>query len=204
MAPLGDITIFVDPLDGTREFVEGRVWNVQVLIGIAVRGEAAAGAVGLPFASGSSDSDAAVVYGMVWLYLLWPYLLWLYLLWLYLLWLYLLAVAHGMLGAGLGLGQSDPHRNPDPNPNQVGAGPPRVYGARTPGADPVHGGGAPGDGARPLLVTGDDTDGALTAAYAAALSEGGRRVLLGGTGQKCLAVAEGRADAAVTNPEPEP
>ena len=83
VAPLGDITIFVDPLDGTREFVEGRVWNVQVLIGIAVRGEAAAGAVGLPFASGSSDSDAAVVYGMVWLYLLWRYLLWLYLLWLY-------------------------------------------------------------------------------------------------------------------------
>ena len=73
VAPLGDITIFVDPLDGTREFVEGRVWNVQVLIGIAVRGEATAGAVGLPFASGSSESDAAVVYGMVWLYLLWLY-----------------------------------------------------------------------------------------------------------------------------------
>ena len=65
VAPLGDITIFVDPLDGTREFVEGRVWNVQVLVGIAVCGEATAGAVGLPFASGSSDSDAAVVYGMV-------------------------------------------------------------------------------------------------------------------------------------------
>jgi hypothetical protein len=65
VAPLGDITVFVDPLDGTREFVEGRVWNVQVLVGIAVCGEATAGAVGLPFASGSSGSDAAVVYGMV-------------------------------------------------------------------------------------------------------------------------------------------
>ena len=203
MAPLGDITIFVDPLDGTREFVEGRVWNVQVLVGIAVCGEATAGAVGLPFASGSSDSDAAVVYGMV------------------------------STGLGLGypdpnlnpadpnlnpadpklnpadpnlnpadpkLNPADPNLNPDPNPNQVGAGSPRVYGARAPGADPVHGGGTPGEGAQPLLVTGDDADGALTAAYAAALSAGGRRVLLGGTGQKCLAVAEGRADAAVTNP----
>ena len=145
VAPLGDITVFVDPLDGTREFVEGRVWNVQVLVGVAVCGEATAGAVGLPFASGSSDSEAAVVYGM------------------------------------------------------VGTGPPRVYGTRAPPADPVHGGGDPGEGEQPLLVTGDDADGALTAAYAAALSGGGRRVLLGGTGQKCLAVAEGRADAAVMN-----
>jgi len=31
--PLSDVTVFVDPLDGTREFVEGRVWNVQTLIG---------------------------------------------------------------------------------------------------------------------------------------------------------------------------
>ena len=41
-APLEAITVFVDPLDGTREFVEGRVHNVQTLVGIAVRGEARA------------------------------------------------------------------------------------------------------------------------------------------------------------------
>ena len=35
-ARLEDITVFVDLLDGTREFVEGRVWNVQTLVGIAV------------------------------------------------------------------------------------------------------------------------------------------------------------------------
>lgn len=64
-ADLEHVTVFVDPLDGTREFVEGRVWNVQVLVGIAVHGEAVAGAVGLPFANGSSDSATAVVYGMV-------------------------------------------------------------------------------------------------------------------------------------------
>ena len=82
----------------------------------------------------------------------------------------------------------------------VGAGPPKVHGERAEPSDPVHGGGVPQDGERPLLVAGDDTsDLALAAAYAAALSGGGRRVLLGGTGQKCLAVAEGRADLAIMN-----
>ena len=46
--PLEAITVFVDPLDGTREFVEGRVRNVETLIGIAVRGQAQAGVIGLP------------------------------------------------------------------------------------------------------------------------------------------------------------
>ena len=68
----------------------------------------------------------------------------------------------------------------------------------------MHGGGVPEEGPRPLLATGDDADLALSAAYAAALSAGGRQLLLGGTGQKCLAVAEGRADVAVTDPSPYP
>ena len=140
-----DVTVFVDPLDGTREFVEGRVWNVGCLVGVAVNGEAVAGAIGLPFASGSGDSEPAVVYAL------------------------------------------------------VGAGPPKVYGNRADPRDPVHGGGVPEDGERPLLVAGDVDDPALAAAYATALSGGGRNVLLGGTGQKCLAVAEGRADVAIMN-----
>ena len=37
---LSDITVFVDPLDGTREFVEGRLDNVQSLVGFACRGRA--------------------------------------------------------------------------------------------------------------------------------------------------------------------
>ena len=90
---------------------------------------------------------------------------------------------------------SNPHPNPKPN---------QVRGARAPPADPVHGGGVPEEGLRPLLATGDDADLALSAAYAAALSAGGRQLLLGGTGQKCLAVAEGRADVAVTEPSPYP
>jgi 3'-phosphoadenosine 5'-phosphosulfate (PAPS) 3'-phosphatase len=156
-AALADITVFVDPLDGTREFVEGRICNVQTLIGIAVRGEAVAGAVGLPFVNlgGGSDADgpadseaAAVVYAL------------------------------------------------------VGGGPPRVHG-RQPGdadrSDPVHGGGVPSENDRPLLVTGDASDGVLAATYAEALAGGGKRLTLGGTGQKCLAVAEGRADVAIMN-----
>ena len=34
-APLEELCVFVDPLDGTREFVEGRLENVQSLVGLA-------------------------------------------------------------------------------------------------------------------------------------------------------------------------
>lgn len=61
-----DVIIFVDPLDGTREFVEGRLENCQVLVGIAIGGEAVAGAIGLPFPEGHSNltTAATVVYGL--------------------------------------------------------------------------------------------------------------------------------------------
>ncbi|KAL3904718.1 MAG: hypothetical protein SGILL_009958, partial [Bacillariaceae sp.] len=60
-----DVTIFVDPLDGTREFVEGRLENCQVLVGIAIGGEAVAGAMGIPFPTGHNlTSEATIVYGL--------------------------------------------------------------------------------------------------------------------------------------------
>lgn len=59
-----DITIFVDPLDGTREFVEERLANCQVLVGIAIGGESVAGAVGIPFPDGNLDTDPTIVYGL--------------------------------------------------------------------------------------------------------------------------------------------
>ncbi len=59
-----DITIFVDPLDGTREFVEGRLSNCQVLVGIAVGGEAIAGAIGIPFPSDDMNTEPTIVYGI--------------------------------------------------------------------------------------------------------------------------------------------
>ena len=46
---LSDVIVFVDPVDGTREFVEGRLGACQNLIGISYRGRAVAGVVGLPF-----------------------------------------------------------------------------------------------------------------------------------------------------------
>ena len=60
------ITIFVDPLDGTREFVEGRLENCQVLVGIAIDGEAVAGSIGIPFPGGSEGTSISptIVYGL--------------------------------------------------------------------------------------------------------------------------------------------
>ena len=46
---LSKARVFVDPLDGTREFVEGRLDAVQCLVGVAVGDTPVCGAVGLPF-----------------------------------------------------------------------------------------------------------------------------------------------------------
>eukprot|EP00957_Ditylum_brightwellii_P166553 12678214-Ditylum_brightwellii.AAC.1 len=61
---MSDVTIFVDPLDGTREFVEGRLENCQVLVGIAIGGEAVAGAIGIPFPAGDDSTEPTIVYGL--------------------------------------------------------------------------------------------------------------------------------------------
>eukprot|EP00756_Hemistasia_phaeocysticola_P060062 Hpha_TRINITY_DN3730_c0_g1::TRINITY_DN3730_c0_g1_i1::g.23732::m.23732 len=50
---LDDICVFIDPIDGTREFVQGRVHACQTLVGIAVRGKATAGVMYLPFHDGA-------------------------------------------------------------------------------------------------------------------------------------------------------
>ena len=131
-APLDRIAVFVDPLDGTREFVEGRVEAVQCLVGVAVDGRAVAGAVGIPF----DGAGGVVVFGL----------------------------------AGAGVGATAP-RPPAP--------------PRGPG--------------RPVVAVGDTDDATLRAAYDDALGAEGVRELVGGTGTKILAVAEGRADVAVMN-----
>jgi len=59
-----DITVFIDPLDGTHEYVEGRFENCQVLVGIAIQGEAVAGAIGMPFPMGEGITEPTVVYGL--------------------------------------------------------------------------------------------------------------------------------------------
>lgn len=51
------ITIWVDPLDGTTEFVKGYLEHVTVLIGISVDGESIAGIINQPFYGYSASSD---------------------------------------------------------------------------------------------------------------------------------------------------
>ena len=59
---LAEVTVFCDPLDGTREFVEGRLDNVQCLVGLSVAGRGpVAGAVGLPFAAAAEEEGGPTV-----------------------------------------------------------------------------------------------------------------------------------------------
>ncbi|KAA8492835.1 3'(2'),5'-bisphosphate nucleotidase 1 [Porphyridium purpureum] len=44
-----ELAVFIDPVDGTREFFESRLEACMTLIGISWRGRAIAGVVGLPF-----------------------------------------------------------------------------------------------------------------------------------------------------------
>ena len=71
---LSELVVFIDPLDGTREFVHGRLDAVQTLIGVAWRGRPVAGAIGLPFHDGragrapeaaGSEAAGAVLHGIV-------------------------------------------------------------------------------------------------------------------------------------------
>ncbi|KAJ9448525.1 3prime(2prime) [Diplonema papillatum] len=70
---LADVCVFVDPVDGTREFVEGRVMACQTLLGISWRGKPVAGVMGLPFhdatpyaaATPASSARGHTVYGAV-------------------------------------------------------------------------------------------------------------------------------------------
>mmetsp|Transcript_36068 Transcript_36068/g.73226 ORF Transcript_36068/g.73226 Transcript_36068/m.73226 type:complete len:262 (-) Transcript_36068:1253-2038(-) len=62
--PVEEITIYVDPLDATREFVEGRLENCQSLVGIAVGSEAVAGVIGIPFPGGDLSTKPTIVYGI--------------------------------------------------------------------------------------------------------------------------------------------
>lgn len=59
------LTLFVDPVDGTREFVEGRLQNCQCLIGITIDDEPIAGAIGIPFPNGDMSTPSTILYGLV-------------------------------------------------------------------------------------------------------------------------------------------
>jgi len=57
-----EIIIFIDPMDGTREFVEGRIQNVQCLIGITINGKSVAGAMGIPM---MHENQIEIAYGLI-------------------------------------------------------------------------------------------------------------------------------------------
>ena len=48
-AGVEDLTVWVDPLDATKEYTEGHLDHVTVLIGIAFGDEAVAGVIHQPF-----------------------------------------------------------------------------------------------------------------------------------------------------------
>ncbi|XP_028997551.1 3'(2'),5'-bisphosphate nucleotidase 1 isoform X3 [Betta splendens] len=63
-----EIVVWVDPLDGTKEYTEGLLDNVTVLIGIAYGGRAIAGVINQPFYNYQLGEGAALgrtIWGMV-------------------------------------------------------------------------------------------------------------------------------------------
>jgi len=61
-----DTCLWIDPLDGTKEFVMNRLDNVSVLIGIAVCDRPVAGVILQPFLRGEDDSaDGTVAFGAI-------------------------------------------------------------------------------------------------------------------------------------------
>lgn len=62
-----DITIWVDPLDGTTEFVKGLIEHVTILIGISINGSAVAGVIHQPFYNASKDknTEGRTMWGLV-------------------------------------------------------------------------------------------------------------------------------------------
>ena len=59
-----DLTVWVDPLDGTKEFARGRLECVSVLIGISVSQVPVAGVIHQPFRS-DGKSDSCTTWGIV-------------------------------------------------------------------------------------------------------------------------------------------
>jgi len=60
-----DLVIWVDPLDGTKEYTEGRKQDVTVLIGIAAHGKAVAGVIYQPFWEVNDVEVGRTLWGVV-------------------------------------------------------------------------------------------------------------------------------------------
>ena len=56
-ARLEELTVWVDPLDGTKEYTEGLLDHVTILIGIAVGDDAVAGVIHQPYYNYKAGAD---------------------------------------------------------------------------------------------------------------------------------------------------
>ena len=63
--PITELTLYVDPLDGTSDYAHGDVRNVTVLIGVTHKGHPIAGVVHFPFVQNPDTKKDRVVWGVV-------------------------------------------------------------------------------------------------------------------------------------------
>merc|ERR1712178_42914 len=65
IADPSQITVWLDPLDGTAEFIDGLLSHVTTLIGIAYEGKAIAGIINQPFYKNENGSMGRSIWGIV-------------------------------------------------------------------------------------------------------------------------------------------
>uniref|UniRef100_A0A6B2LBJ8 3'(2'),5'-bisphosphate nucleotidase 1 n=1 Tax=Arcella intermedia TaxID=1963864 RepID=A0A6B2LBJ8_9EUKA len=66
VCPIDDIIVYIDPIDGTKEFTEGVFSQVTILIGISFKGTPIAGIVCQPWREDSKDAQRGVfLWGLV-------------------------------------------------------------------------------------------------------------------------------------------
>jgi len=58
-----DAVLFIDPLDGTTEFVNGNISAVTVLLGLTVKGIPKVGIIHNPFSTNDLDSMSSTIFG---------------------------------------------------------------------------------------------------------------------------------------------
>lgn len=61
-----DVVVWVDPLDGTKEYTQGLLDHVTILIGIAVGGRAVGGVIHQPYFNYKNESDPAKMGRTMW------------------------------------------------------------------------------------------------------------------------------------------
>ena len=58
-----DAHVWIDPLDGTKDFVQGNLSAVTVLIGLVIKGCPKIGVVHNPFKTNENDGKGCTIFG---------------------------------------------------------------------------------------------------------------------------------------------